>query len=50
MQGALFGIGKFDFSAFAAVGLVLLTTALLACYLPARRAASTEPMSVLRSE
>jgi ABC-type antimicrobial peptide transport system permease subunit len=50
MQGTLFGIGKFDLSAFAAVGLILLTTALLACYLPAHRAASTEPMSVLRSE
>ena len=38
MQGTLFGIGKFDLSAFAAVGLILLTTALLACYLPAHRA------------
>jgi putative ABC transport system permease protein len=49
MQGTLFGIGKFDHSAIAA-GLVLLTTALLACYLPAHRAASTEPIAVLRSE
>jgi putative ABC transport system permease protein len=50
MQSMLFGIGRFDLSAFAAVGLILLTTALLACYLPARRAASQEPMAVLRSE
>lgn len=49
MHGTLFCIGEFDLSAFAAVGLILLTTALLACYLP-HRAASTEPMSVLRSE
>jgi ABC-type antimicrobial peptide transport system permease subunit len=50
MQGTLFGIGRFDLSAFAAVGLILLATALLACYLPARRAASVEPMAILRSE
>ena len=50
MQGMLFGIGKFDLSAFAAVGLILLTAALLACYLPAHRAASVEPMAILRSE
>ena len=50
MQGMLFGIGRFDLSAIAAVGLILLATALLACYLPAHRAASTEPMAVLRSE
>jgi putative ABC transport system permease protein len=50
MQGMLFGIGRFDLSAIAAVGLILLATALLACYLPAQRAASTEPMAVLRSE
>jgi putative ABC transport system permease protein len=50
MQSTLFGIGRFDLSALAAVGLILLTTALLACILPAHRAASTEPMAVLRSE
>jgi putative ABC transport system permease protein len=50
MQGTLFGISRFDLSAFAAVGLILLTTALPACYRPAHRAASTEPMAVLRSE
>jgi len=32
------------------VGLVLMASALLACYLPARRAASIHPMQVLRTE
>jgi putative ABC transport system permease protein len=50
MQSTLFGIGKFDLPAITTVGLVLLATALLACYLPANRAASTEPTTVLRSE
>jgi putative ABC transport system permease protein len=39
-----------DLSAFAAVGLILLLSALLACYLPARRAASVNPMDALRGE
>ena len=50
MQGFLFGVKALDFTAFAAVGLVLLLTALVACFLPARRAASVEPMQALRTE
>jgi putative ABC transport system permease protein len=50
MQGTLCGIGAIDLSAFRAVGLIPLMAALLACYLPAQRAASVEPMTVLRSE
>jgi putative ABC transport system permease protein len=50
MQSTLFGIGVIDLSAFGAVGLILLMAALLACYLPAHRAASVEPMVILRSE
>ena len=50
MQSMLFGVRAFDVSGFTAVGLILLTAALLACYLPARRAASLEPMRVLRME
>ena len=50
MQGALFGVGAMDPSAFAAVGLILLSAAVLACYLPGRRAASLEPMQALRRE
>jgi putative ABC transport system permease protein len=50
MRSMLFGVGAMDLSAFGAVGFILLAAALLACYLPARRAASTEPMQVLRTE
>jgi putative ABC transport system permease protein len=50
MQSALFGVGAMDFSALALVGLVLLVTALAACYLPGRRAAALEPMQALRRE
>jgi hypothetical protein len=50
MQSALFGVGALDFSAFAVVGLILLLTALLACYLPGRRAAGLDPMQALRGD
>lgn len=50
MQSGLYGVSAMDFSAFLAVGFVLMASALLACYIPAIRAASTEPMQVLRTE
>jgi putative ABC transport system permease protein len=50
MRTMLYGVGAMDLSAFSAVGLILLAAAVVACYLPARRAASTEPMQVLRTE
>ena len=50
MQSSLYGVGAMDYRAYLAVGFVLLAAALLACYLPALRAASTEPMKVLRTE
>jgi putative ABC transport system permease protein len=50
MQSLLFGVGALDLSAFLSVAAVLLGTAVLACFLPARRAASVEPMRVLRTE
>ena len=50
MRTMLFGVGAMDLSAFATVGLILLFAALLACYLPARRAASANPMDALRGE
>jgi putative ABC transport system permease protein len=50
MQSLLYGVGALDLSAFSSVAAVLLLTAVLACFLPARRAASVEPMRVLRTE
>ena len=50
MQSTLYGVGAMDYSAFGSVGLVLMIAAVLACFLPARRAASVEPMRVLRTE
>jgi putative ABC transport system permease protein len=50
MRTMLYGVGALDLSAFIAVGLILLLAALLACYLPARRAASVNPMEALRGE
>ncbi len=50
MQSSLYGVSAMDYRAFAAVGAVLLVASLAACALPALRAASTEPMKVLRTE
>jgi putative ABC transport system permease protein len=50
MQSMLFGVKPLDVLAFASVGVVLMASALLACYLPARRAAGIHPMQVLRME
>ncbi|MBZ4422631.1 ABC transporter permease [Myxococcus sp. RHSTA-1-4] len=48
MEGLLYGVGSLDVSVLSAVALLLLGTAWLASWLPARRAASVDPASVLR--
>lgn len=50
MKGMLYNVAAIDLSAFCAVAAILLVSALIACYLPARRAAAVEPMRALRTE
>jgi len=50
MRSALFGVGHIDFAVLGGVALLLLLAALLACVVPAGRAASVEPMQALRTE
>ncbi|HEX4756786.1 MAG TPA: ABC transporter permease [Terracidiphilus sp.] len=50
LHGMLFGVGATDWLTFAAVPAALLLVVLAACLIPARRAASVEPMQALRTE
>jgi putative ABC transport system permease protein len=49
-RSLLFEVSPTDPATLAGVALLLLATALAACYIPARRAAKTDPAVVLRGE
>ncbi|ATB46222.1 ABC transporter permease [Corallococcus macrosporus] len=50
LTGLVYGVSTTDPLVFVVVALLLLAVALLASWLPARRAARVDPMTVLRSE
>jgi putative ABC transport system permease protein len=50
LESLLFGVRPTDALTFAAIALLLLLVALLACWIPARRATKVDPLIALRTE
>jgi putative ABC transport system permease protein len=50
MASLLFGVSTTDLVTFSTVPLILIATAMLASYIPARRATRVDPVVALRDE
>jgi putative ABC transport system permease protein len=50
VRALLFGVTPYDSTTFVGASIALLVVALLACVIPAVRAAATDPMLTLRAE
>jgi predicted permease len=50
LKSLIFNVSPNDPSTYFAVGLLVIAVAILACYIPARRATQADPMNALRAE
>ncbi len=50
LASLLYGVSPIDPALYTSLSLLLVVVALFACYLPARRAARVDPITILRSE
>jgi putative ABC transport system permease protein len=50
MSSVLFGVGVADALTYGGVTMLMLVVALVACFVPARRATGLQPAAILRNE